>query len=66
MSRFQWSIRAVDGAPPAKFAEELEHVLNELESGEFEVDDIMDAPGGRQAGVVVIGKKPRRFPAPGP
>jgi hypothetical protein len=66
MSRFQWSTRAVEGASPAKFAEDLERELNQLEAEEFEVDDIMDAPGGRAVGVVIIGKKPRRFPSPAP
>ena len=63
MSHYEWSIRAVDGAPVVRFAAALQEVLNALEAAEFEVDDIMDAPGGRELGVVVIGKKPRRFPA---
>lgn len=62
MNHYQWSIRAVDGALAKQFAENLEKTLNQLEAEEFEIDDIMDAPGGRQVGVVVIGKKPRRFP----
>lgn len=63
MSHYEWSIRAVSGAPVGAFAVALQAVLNALEAEEFEVDDIMDAPGGRELGVVVIGKKPRRFPA---
>lgn len=62
MTHYQWSIRAVGGGPAAQFAHRLEEALNELEAEEFEVDDILDAPDGRQAGVIVIGKKPRRFP----
>ena len=62
MNHFQWSTRAVDAAPVGDFAAALQETLNELEREEFEIDDIMDAPGGREHGVVVIAKKPRRFP----
>lgn len=62
MSHYHWSVRAVPPLPVESFATALEHVLNALEDDEYEVDDILDAPGGHAAGVVVVGKKPRRFP----
>lgn len=62
MGHFQWSTRAVDAAPVGEFATALAETLNALEHEEYEIDDIMDAPGGREHGVVVIAKKPRRFP----
>ena len=62
MNHYSWSVRAVDGAPVAEFAVALEKTLNELEANEYEVDQVMDAPGGRELGVVVVGKKPLRHP----
>jgi hypothetical protein len=62
MTHYNWSVRAVDGAPVGEFAAALEKTLNDLEADEFEVDDVLDAPGGRELGVVVVGKKPRRHP----
>lgn len=63
MNHYQWSVRAVDAAPAGEFASGLQETLNALEAEEYEIDDIMDAPGGREIGVVVIAKKPRRFPS---
>ncbi len=62
MSHYNWSARAVRGDEVGTFAQHLELALNGLEAEEFEVHDILDAPGGREAGVVVIGKKPKRLP----
>lgn len=61
---YQWSTKPVPAAPLAKFAEGLEQALNELEAAEYEIDDVMDAPGGHAMGVIIVAKKPRRFPAP--
>lgn len=54
----------MEAVPVTAFAAALESALNSLEEQEFEVDDILDAPQGRGGGVVIIGKKPLRFPVP--
>lgn len=65
-NHYDWSTRAVDAAPAAEFAAALQAALNDLEHEEYEIDDIMDAPGGRDiSGVVVIAKRPKRFPRTG-
>ena len=63
MSHYVWSTKGVSGEDISGFAARLEKTLNDLETQEFEIYNVMDAPGGRRQGVIVIGRKPRRFPA---
>ncbi len=59
MNKFEWTVEPVQAAAVANFAKSLQDTLNTVEEKGYEVDDIMDAPGGREHGVIVIGKKPR-------
>lgn len=62
-SHYTWAAKGVQGDDPNQFAARLEQTLNKLEDEDFEIYDVMDAPTApRGRGVVVIGKKPRRFP----
>lgn len=58
MNKYHWTVQSVPGQDLESFAVRLDQALNAVEQLGFEVDDIMDAPGGRHEGVVVIGKKP--------
>lgn len=63
-SHYTWAAKGVQGDDPGQFAARLEQTLNKLEDDDFEIYDVMDAPTApRGRGVVVIGKKPRRFPS---
>jgi hypothetical protein len=59
MDNFEWTVQPVAACRVAEFAASLQDALNAVEGAGYEVDDIMDAPGGREEGVIVIGKKPR-------
>lgn len=62
-SHYEWAAKGVKSEEVDSFAARLQSTLNELETSSFEIYDVMDAPT-RGRGVVVIGRKPRRFPAP--
>jgi hypothetical protein len=66
MSHYTWKVGAVppcNAGTPA-VALEMEATLNALEEQGFEVYDVMDAPlnGRLNSGLLVVGRKPRRFP----
>ena len=57
MPQYEWRTIHVPHKNTKMFAEQLQVSLNALESDGFVVNEIMDAPEGRQRGVIVIGKK---------
>jgi hypothetical protein len=59
MNKFEWTVQPVEAGSVQRFAHDLQETLNTVEGSGYEVDDIMDAPGGREHGGIVIGKKPR-------
>ena len=64
MNHYDWRVLpAYPGENASAFAENIQTALMTLESDGYEIDDMLDAPGGRDFGVVVVGKRPKRIPA---
>jgi hypothetical protein len=59
MNKYIWTAQPVPGGRVHDFARDLEMALNRIEAEGFEIDDILDAPLGRQDGVVVVGRRSR-------
>jgi hypothetical protein len=64
MNHYDWDVvAAYPGSNAGEFAQNIKNALKSLEDSGYEIDDMLDAPGGRDFGVVVVGKRPKRIPA---
>lgn len=61
-SHYMWAAKGVRSEDVDGFAARLEETLNKLEDQDYEIYDVMDAPNAKSPGLVVIGRKPRRYP----
>lgn len=61
MAHYEWKTLSVKASGLQDFTTKLGEALNTLEQEGFEIDEIMDPPGGRQTGVVVVGRKPKLY-----
>jgi hypothetical protein len=66
MGSFHWRAVPVESTSDVKkFAADLETALNQLEEEKFEVQEVIKPALRRETGLVILGRKPRRFPATG-